>query len=427
MHPNALAALVEKVTAWARLIVHPVGHPTAAGKPILDDTEEFMGIGMHIEGMRAEREVVALLLNKHKWATKWSDKYLTNRLQELVQQVVERRDVTLLTVSMEKLIEEYDQFDKSYSVYVPLVGAELEAGSESIKIGDVILHNMRGNQGAEFKEKCRALLMKSSSPIQAKQRMFAQYEQTTFPHVIDRICAEYVAVGDPEKVSEIAIQEVRRVIDVLRYCILFLPPTDKKRILGIKGEVSDDALHQVHLGHNHESLRMTQSLVFEPVQLTSRFLDHMNKNEFRSLSDLLSKRPLTDFEAVILRAVHWLATAQSQFENENKLLNLVTCLETFLKPAKDDPISATIAEGIAILTATGLEQRKQRKARIKEFYGMRSRLTHEGHGTVLANDLYELTGIALSLTVQLIRRKDEFATQEQLRGWLDDERLRGSQ
>src|SRR5262249_8827943 len=118
-------------------------------------------------------------------------------------------------------------------------------------------------------------------------------------------------------------------------------------------------------------------------------------------------------------------SAQTQFENENALLNLVTCLETFLKPAKDDPITATIAEGVAILTATGLEERKGRKHRAKAFYGMRSRLTHEGHGEILSSDMTELTGIACDLTVQMICRKDEFPTQEHLRNWIDDQKLTG--
>ena len=59
------------------------------------------------------------------------------------------------------------------------------------------------------------------------------------------------------------------------------------------------------------------------------------------------------------------------------------------------------------------------------FYGMRSRLTHEGHGEILSSDLEELTGIARDLTVQMIRRKDEFPTQAALRNWIDDQKLTG--
>lgn len=164
-----------------------------------------------------------------------------------------------------------------------------------------------------------------------------------------------------------------------------------------------------------------------PLMVNAKFVESVRELGLFDLLDLAAKPETkrTEFETVLLKAIHWLSSAQAQAENENVLLNLITCLETFLKPSKEDAIMATIAEGVAILTASGLEARKERKERIKYFYGKRSRLSHEGDGEILLSELHELTVIARELTLQMIRRRGEFKTQQELRDWIEDQKLGG--
>jgi hypothetical protein len=258
-----------------------------------------------------------------------------------------------------------------------------------------------------------------------KHAFFKQADEHYIAKIKGRVCAEVKVVAEPERAEEIALAETRRVIDLLRFSLLLLDREKDKKVIGLQGEACEDTRATISIKSDETGVNYMGSVVFHPFPLTRQTVEAMREIGVFVLSDLLRKKELTEFEEVILRAVHWLASAQAQFENENALLNLVTCLETFLKPAKDDPITATIAEGVAILTATGLEERKRRKNRVKAFYGMRSRLTHEGHWEILSSGLAELTGIARDLTVQMIRRKDEFPTQEALRNWIDDQKLCG--
>jgi hypothetical protein len=267
--------------------------------------------------------------------------------------------------------------------------------------------------------------MQTKHTTEQKHAYFKHFDEHILTKVRGRVCAEVKVVAEPHRAEEIALEDTRRVIDLLRFSILLLDRDKNKKVIGLQGEACEDTRATVSIKVDDTSVNSIGAVVFHPFMLTAKVANAMRGIGVFVLSDLLQKKKLTEFEEVILRAVHWLASAQAQYENENALLNLVTCLETFLKPAKDDPITATIAEGVAILTAAGLAERKQRKNRVKAFYGMRSKLTHEGHGQILSSDLAELTEIARDLTVQMIRRKDQFPTQEALRNWIDDQKLTG--
>lgn len=87
---------------------------------------------------------------------------------------------------------------------------------------------------------------------------------------------------------------------------------------------------------------------------------------------------ISDFEKAILRAIHWFSFAEKQAGYENKVLALITCLETFLTSEYGSPIRNTVAEGCAIFLESTLESRKYIKQRIKKFYKQRNSISHSG-------------------------------------------------
>ncbi|MGB8348365.1 MAG: hypothetical protein WCD86_26015, partial [Ktedonobacteraceae bacterium] len=84
-----------------------------------------------------------------------------------------------------------------------------------------------------------------------------------------------------------------------------------------------------------------------------------------------------------------------------------------------------VAEGVARLLTTELQNRVALKQRIKDLYGMRSGLSHGGQKAILEADLADLRSIVKELIFQMIARKDEFSTHEALLKWLDERRLAG--
>jgi hypothetical protein len=116
----------------------------------------------------------------------------------------------------------------------------------------------------------------------------------------------------------------------------------------VLGDVSDDHRISVAIQTDDQGVNFGSEMRNHSLELSDGSIARMRAIGVFDLSDLIVKTTRTEFEDVILRAVHWLASAQMQPENENALLNLVTCLETFFKAEAGTPITATIAEGVAL-------------------------------------------------------------------------------
>jgi Apea-like HEPN len=262
-------------------------------------------------------------------------------------------------------------------------------------------------------------------PPEEREEIFASIDDKLLSPLRGKVCAEFSAVAEATRAQELALEETRRAIDLLRFTALLIGSDGRRIAIGIQGETPDDVRRTVAINTEDTRAHYGGTLVNYPIEIDDGVIDRMRAAGVIELSDLLKKKTLNDFQGTLLRAVHWLASAQAQYEKENALLNVVTCLEAFLKPAESDPITAAIAEGVAILTAQGVEARKAMKQRVREFYRMRSRLSHGGQGSVSDAELGEVIEIALNLTVQMIGRKDEFESQAALRSFVDDKKLAG--
>jgi hypothetical protein len=90
---------------------------------------------------------------------------------------------------------------------------------------------------------------------------------------------------------------------------------------------------------------------FLPFHVRGEVLGTMREMGMFDVGNLLKKagHSLTEFEATLMRGIHWYAAARAQTENENEFLNLGISLETFLTPKDREPIGVYIAEGTAFI------------------------------------------------------------------------------
>jgi hypothetical protein len=260
-------------------------------------------------------------------------------------------------------------------------------------------------------------------PPELKTRHFEAMESNYISKLRDRVCSEMEIIAEPTRAREIALEETRLALDLLRYAILFLYKRDRPRAIGVLGDVTEDSRVTIAIQTDKQDVNFGDAKSNHTLALTDETVSCMTDIGVFELSDLICKQDKTDFEKVIMRAVHWLASAQTQNENGNALLNLVTSLETFFKAEAGTPITATISEGVAFLTSSGVDDRRERKRRVASFYEKRSKLTHEGDALITDSDIHELTLIARDLTITMIRNQDKFRDHKQFKNWLEDQKL----
>src|SRR4051794_15147005 len=97
------------------------------------------------------------------------------------------------------------------------------------------------------------------------------------------------------------------------------------------GDVATDNRYSVSLRADNQGANYSQSKTRNQFTLTSYAVQIMRDNGVFKLSDMTRNPNQTEFERIILRAVRWLASAQTQVETDNAFLNLVTSLETIFQ------------------------------------------------------------------------------------------------
>jgi hypothetical protein len=70
-----------------------------------------------------------------------------------------------------------------------------------------------------------------------------------------------------------------------------------------------------------------------------------------------------------------------------------------------------------------LDGRKLIKKRVKELYGLRSKLSHGGVNRILDSDLRELRELAVKVLIRMIKKSSQFREQHELSQWIEEQKL----
>lgn len=118
------------------------------------------------------------------------------------------------------------------------------------------------------------------------------------------------------------------------------------------------------------------------------------------LSDLAVKEKPTEFESLILNTSTLYSKAAFTAEPLEKLVYILSALESTLLKNENEPIQQNLAERLAIFTSQELAERKSIVKAVKSVYGLRSRYLHHGH---TSGELEDLSGFLLYVWIFYIK------------------------
>jgi hypothetical protein len=163
-----------------------------------------------------------------------------------------------------------------------------------------------------------------------------------------------------------------------------------------------------------------------PIRFTTEDIEDMKKLGIFDVSAILERGP-TKFQKTVLEGIRWFAASQRQGVLDIEFVNLVTCLENCLTPNDSSSISASVAEGCALLLQGDLEPRRELRAHVGEIYGIRSGIVHRGKRITSERDklcLAHLRAIARDLLLVLIKEHiNDFKSKDDLLEWLTEQKL----
>lgn len=361
------------------------------------------------------------ILRINDWDQKFSQKFIENKIESLIC-----KSYDIPPDEREKpvcqMLEEFGSYQIEQEVILPVFGLLLD--TNIYELGNVSFKKVTDQTYTEIIERVNFAIDSTKNTDEEKtylKNLLNSQLNTAFK--VGTLASIKVS-AEPLRAVERAQEECGRSLDLLRFATPYVQQNSREIGFGLIGDVF--AGRGLSLSFSEDgSLKTSQSNIgsWIPFEFNKGIHQKLEKIGIMTLSDLLKKKGVSDYEKRVLSAVFWCAKAQLQTLPEFRLLCLITSLESVLNPRGDRPIRMGVAEGGALLTGKGLEQRRKLRDFIRKLYDLRSSVSHGGHPEVLESDLRWLTSIAGAVIFELMKKIEEFKDQKELLLWLDDQRL----
>ena len=414
-------------------------------KIIIDISKKFKPIGTvykgktiitHFEGVTFQlmddgvdlyQELLNDIAKNQKYQKKFSEVFINKKIQSVFSHLIKTSfDERNIDDELRKLFDYFDNYNTSYRVLVPLANLQIE--DEKYEAGVVTLYKGTVQKIDKILEDIRSVVLTTENSEDGKLNTIESQSSMIINTFSNRVFSEYIVCAEPTRAKERAIEETRRVIDVLRFSIAALYDEAYKVNIAINGEIIQNVRHvsMISTDKKHFSFGTDSVGAFLHYEINNKTIKILKDIGVNKLFNILKKEfeSLTEFEKTIFRTIHWYASHTIQDEIENKLLNLITSLETLLTPRDGNPIGNAIAEGAAIIYTEGIENRRKIKKRIQVLYRTRSAVSHGGKKSVTEQDIFDLKFIIRNIISILIEKLSEINTQRDLLNWIEDKKFK---
>jgi hypothetical protein len=358
-------------------------------------------------------ELIKDFIEKTKSEAKFSEQSVSIEIKKLFAAICSEPNKSYIS-EIEALAIELESYNISTTVHMKVLGLVV---AEKIKLGKVSFEMC--NETYINNILTPALL--DSQGVKSQKAL--EFENLFKPEITKDLVGSCVAkvtlVAEPTRAYERAKDEIRRVIDILRYACTNSNFSEDIRI-GIVG----DYPRSDRFGYILQDKRF----VSKPEAVGSPRSYTINEESLKTMDELgalklfsfLENDSLSSFQECLIRAVHWFSSGVTQPERETGYLHLMIALEALFTPEKGDPISNTIAESVALVINDTLSGRKALKKFLKYCYSNRSSIAHGGKKAVSDFDLKKLTIIVTNVILCLTHIEEKFNTRDELFAHLED-------
>lgn len=231
---------------------------------------------------------------------------------------------------------------------------------------------------------------------------------------------------EPDYAQDLAVMTAQRVTSLLGiYSGAMLAP-DVKCISKIKG--TENLAQSTTISRSEPNKFKITQAILDRASTRHWHISEADLQDYAScglgvISEIVVKNQPTEFESLILNTSMLYSKAAFIAEPLEKLVHILSALESTLLRSENEPIQQNLAERLAIFTSSELAERKAIVKTIKSVYGLRSRYLHHGHTSNELNDLSDFFLHAWIFYIQLLGASKKFADKSQFLEAIDDHKL----
>jgi hypothetical protein len=381
---------------------------------------EFDDFGFDDGGAARLGELRDVLLRQQGWGAKYSERYLTDALLPVIGALRTTPDYKQALTAAEKLDRDWQEFTDVQHVYLPVENIEMTL--LELPIGRARIKRVTPAARKQFEREIRGALASTKKTPEEIEEFVA--DQLRRLERLGPVVSIVEVNAEPRRAQEIAREETRRALDYLNYAASAIWGTPIRRAAGIGGDAfrGTRSVAVIKSDFTHYSSSHDFAEGVGPLVLNGATKKELKRLHYRKVSRILSLTMPNDLEEAIVQALHWYSDSWVQSSVENELLGLTTALEIFFT-VRGQRIGMPLAEGVAFVLTTGLENRKQMVKRIKHLYGLRGEVTHGKKQQILPAEVSELRLYVLNLINTMIANPLKFDSRSDLREWIEHQRL----
>jgi len=231
--------------------------------------------------------------------------------------------------------------------------------------------------------------------------------------------------AEPDRASEIALEEAERITSVLGICSEAILTPDIKCVSRIKG--SEHLRECTTILEFEADAFQVHNKVLEgspvPWRLTKKDIADFRSVLLDKVSRLLAADSMSEFGVTVLNSILLYSKAAFTSDPVEKLVYMLSALESVLLKNENEPIQQNLAERLAIFTERGLEARKRIIKIVKSVYSVRSRYLHHGHLHSELELIKEFMYCVWIFFTKLVAHAECFSTKDDFIGTIDDHKL----
>ncbi|PFN92111.1 hypothetical protein COJ67_03140 [Bacillus thuringiensis] len=156
----------------------------------------------------------------------------------------------------------------------------------------------------------------------------------------------------------------------------------------------------------------------EILEVDSEFVEDSKEVGIERFGEIINKfvgGNLTDMENQVFRSIIWFGESKIEHDNAARFLKLTLVLECLLNTSKNEPVTATLSDRVALLLESNVEDRLRMVEKIGELYNVRSEIVHTGSSNIEEMALFELESI-VSRLISLFLIDPEYSCLENKKG-----------
>jgi len=307
------------------------------------------------------------------------------------------------------------------SLFVPFL---LERAKESIKHTRIIIpiNNFVVEAPFKFGGSIIANISKSDfDKWESGQADLAPEYKNDISMLFDRYRKDfqgYAAVitdfeSEPDFARQAGLQKAIRVTELLGIFSEATVLPDIKCSSRVKGMEMSDGYTVFSVNKNGELGILAGTL--NTALVTTRFISKANLKEYGAiglgkLSHLEDSKDLTAFEKSVLTFSFLYSKAAFTSDPMEKIVYMLSALESMLLKSESEPIQQNLAERIAFVSTKDLSERKAIIKNIRGIYGLRSKYLHHGisqNENTLMLDFLHIVRVFFSLLLASTERFDD--------------------